>query len=167
MIIWLIGMSGSGKTTLGKKIYKARKKENKCTVFLDGDQIRDILKNDVDHSIEGRYKNAERISNICKFFDNEGIDVVAAVLSIFPEWQEWNRNNFKEYYEIFLDVPLNLLIERDPKGFYKKASNGQLKNFVGFDIDFPKPLKSNLIISEKQMSKGVESTFEYIIKALP
>jgi len=167
MIIWLIGMSGSGKTTLGKKIYRARKKENKCTVFLDGDQIRDILKNDVDHSIEGRYKNAERISNICKFFDNEGIDVVAAVLSIFPEWQEWNRSNFKEYYEIFLDVPLNTLIERDPKGLYNKALNGQLKNFVGFDIDFPKPFKSNLIISEKQMSKGVESTFEYIIKALP
>jgi len=166
MIIWLIGMSGSGKTTLGKEVYKVRKKEHKCTVFLDGDNIRDMLNNDIDHSIEGRYKNAERISNICKFFDDEGIDVVAAVLSIFPEWQEWNRNNFTQYYEIFLDTPIEMLMERDPKGFYKKASAGLLKNFVGFDIPFPRPKNPDLTIDKNIMVKGIDDTVSYILDRL-
>ena len=83
MIVWLIGMSGSGKTTLGEKIYQARKARNKCTVFLDGDHVRDMLRGDTDYTVQGRYKNAERISHLYKFFDKEGIDVVAAVLSIF------------------------------------------------------------------------------------
>ncbi len=167
MIIWLIGMSGSGKTTLGEKIYEVKKKENKCTVFLDGDHIRDMLKNDVDYTVGGRYKNAERISSICKYFDDEGIDVVAAVLSIFPEWQKWNRDNFKEYYEVFLDVSLDELIKRDPKGLYKNAKSGKLKNFVGFDIEFIRPSNSNLTVSQGIMNLGIEQTFDYIIKRLP
>ena len=166
LIIWLIGMSGSGKTTLGRKLYEARKSENKCTVFLDGDHVRDMLKNDVDHSIEGRYKNAERISHMCKYFDDEGIDVVAAVLSIFPEWQAWNRENFSEYFEIFLDVPMNILVQRDPKGLYKQAAAGELQNFVGFDIKFPKPENSDLIVSASDMRNGVEQTLRKIMERL-
>jgi len=166
LIIWLIGMSGSGKTTLGKKIYQQRKAENKCTVFLDGDHVRDMLRNDINHTVEGRYKNAERISNMCKYFDKEGIDVVAAVLSIFPEWQAWNRQNFNEYFEIFLDVPMKILIERDPKGLYKQVEAGELDNFVGFDIEFPKPNKSDLIITANDMQKGVDYTYNKIMKML-
>ena len=167
MIIWLIGMSGSGKTTLGKKVYEKRKRDNKCTVFLDGDHIRDMLRNDVDHTVEGRYKNAERISHMCKYFDDEGIDVVAAVLSIFPEWQAWNRENFSDYYEILLDVSLETLIDRDPKGLYKKAVDGDLPNFVGFDIEFPKPVNPDLIVGSDVMDGGIDATFEYIMKRIP
>jgi len=166
MIIWLIGMSGSGKTSLGKKIYQARKADNKCTVFLDGDHVRDMLRNDVDHTIQGRYKNAERISHICKFFDDEGIDVIAAVLSIFPEWQAWNRKNFANYYEIFLDVPMSELISRDPKGLYKQAIAGKLENFVGFDIEFPRPPNPDLVITADDMNDGVQSTFEKIMREI-
>ena len=166
MIIWLIGMSGSGKTTLGNKVYQARKAENNCTVFLDGDHVRDMLRNDVDHTVEGRYKNAERISHICKYFDDEGIDVVAAVLSIFPEWQAWNRKNFKEYFEIFLDLPMEMLMERDPKGLYKQAAAGELANFVGFDIEFPRPKNADLIITADDRRDGVEPTFNKIMERL-
>ena len=166
MVIWLIGMSGSGKTTLGKKVYEARKAHNKCTVFLDGDHVRDMLRNDVDHTIQGRYKNAERISHICKFLDEEGIDVVAAVLSIFPEWQAWNRENLNNYYEIFLDVPMSELIERDPKGLYKKAAAGELEDFVGFDIEFPVPPNPDLVITAHDMKDGIESTFNKIMRSI-
>lgn len=159
-------MSGSGKTTLGRNIYKARKKENKFTVFLDGDHIREMFNNDIDHSIEGRFKNAERISNLCNYFDREGIDVVAAVLSIFPEWQEWNRKNFKHYYQIFLDVSLTTLISRDPKGLYKQAKNGKLQNFVGFDIEFPQPRDSDLVIDDNIMSSGIDKTTSYILEEI-
>jgi cytidine diphosphoramidate kinase len=167
MITWIIGMSGSGKTTLGRMVYKYKKEIDHSTVFLDGDDIRDILQNDVDHSVEGRYKNAARISHMCKFFDKQEIHVVASVLSIFPEWQEWNRENFKEYFEIYLDVSMQELIKRDPKGLYKLALEGKMKNFVGFDIDFPVPKNADLIINEEQMKKGVDNTFESIKKKLP
>ena len=159
-------MSGSGKTTLGQKIYQARKANNKCTVFLDGDHVREMLRNDVDHTIQGRYKNAERISHICKFLDKENIDVVAAVLSIFPEWQAWNRENLNDYYEIFLDVPMSELIARDPKGLYKQAAAGKLQNFVGFDIAFPRPPNPDLVVTGDDMKDGIETTFNKIMKRI-
>ena len=70
------------------------------------------------YEIEDREKNAIRISKLCKFLDQQNINVVAAVLSNFPKWQRWNRNNFTSYKEIFLDTPIELLKKRDSKKIY-------------------------------------------------
>lgn len=146
MVIWLIGLSASGKSTLAKLIYSAIKLQQKNTVLLDGDTIRDLFGNDVDHSIEGRARNAERISKFTKFLSDQNINVVAAVLSIFPNWQEWNRENIDGYFEVFIDVEMNTLQRRDPRGLYKKFAEGIERNVVGCDIAFPIPTKSNLVI---------------------
>ena len=103
MIIWLIGMSGSGKTTLGKALYHRLKPEHRHLLFLDGDDFREIFRNDVDHTIAGRRKNAERISHFCRNLDRQHIHVIASVLSIFPEFQKWNREHFSRYHQIFLE----------------------------------------------------------------
>ena len=146
MIIWIIGMSSAGKTVIGKELYQMIKQTHKNTVFLDGDIFRGLHDNDVDHSVPGRKKNSDRLTRICQFLDDQGINVVCSVLSIFPEAQEWNRQNYKEYFEVFLDVSFETLVKRDLKGLYKKALNGEMDNVVGVHIEFPHPTKSNLVI---------------------
>ena len=91
MVIWIIGMSGTGKTTLATKVVYKIRGMNRKVVLLDGDLIRELFDNDVDHTIEGRLRNAKRLSVLSKFLADQNIHVVAAVLSIFPTWQKWNR----------------------------------------------------------------------------
>ena len=61
------------------------------------------------YTLKEREKNASRVSNFCKFLDSQGIDVVASILSNFPKWQKWNRENFSHYFQVYLDVPINIL----------------------------------------------------------
>ncbi len=167
MIIWLIGLSGSGKSTLGHALYECLKPQTRHLVYLDGDDFREIFCNDVDHTIEGRRKNAERISHFCRVLDQQGIHVVASVLSIFPEWQKWNRDTFSSYFEIFLDIPMNILEARDTKGLYEGARTGRIPNVVGIDIPFPTPARPDLTIDHIIQTKGVDISLKEIFKNLP
>jgi cytidine diphosphoramidate kinase len=149
MIIWIIGMSASGKTTLGNEMYKILKNVDNW-VLLDGDMVRAFIGKKLGHTIEDRRTNAYKISDLCKFFDMQGINVIACVLSIFHDNQKYNREILSNYKEIFIDVDFEKLVERDNKKLYKKALNGELKNFVGVDIDFPKPFSPDIIIDNNK-----------------
>lgn len=147
MVLWLIGLSGSGKTTVGRELWSEWKKIDPSVVFLDGDELREVWGDSLGHSIEARRKNARRISHLCLMLDRQGINVVACVLSMFPEWQDWNRQKFSRYFEVFLRVPMHILEQRDPKGIYRRFRNGELSDVVGLDIEFPEPLSPDLIIN--------------------
>jgi len=147
MVIWIIGMSGAGKSTLAKHVVGQLRESGRKVALIDGDVIRELFGNDVDHTIEGRRRNASRISHLTKFLSDQDIDVVAAVLSIFPDWQKWNRENIKDYSEVYLKTSLQTLIRRDTKGLYAKALAGEIKNVVGIDIVFPEPLNPDLVIN--------------------
>ena len=94
MVIWLIGMSGAGKTVIGQEVYKILKDRNASTLFLDGDTFRTILGDDLGHSLAERRKNADRFCRMCKFLDQQNMDVVCSILAIFPESLKWNRKNY-------------------------------------------------------------------------
>jgi len=163
MVTWMIGLSRAGKTTLSKLLYERLKPEVSNLVLLDGDVIRDLFRNDADHTIEGRRKNAERLSHLSKFLADQDIHVVAAVLSIFPEWQAWNRNNIKDYQEVYIKVPINILEKRDENHLYSRAKSGKLKNVVGIDIPFPEPKNPDLVIENIRETDNFDNMLEEVL----
>ena len=146
MVIWIIGLSGTGKTTLASQVVERIRQLNGKVVLLDGDLIRTLFGNDVDHTIEGRRRNAERLSVLSKFLADQGIHVVAAVLSIFPEWRRWNRKNIPDYSEVYIKASMQTLLRRDIKNLYARAARGEIVNVVGVDIPFPEPKNPELVI---------------------
>lgn len=146
MILWIIGMSGAGKTTLGSEIYRQLKEEYPHTVILDGEIVRELFDNDLGHNIADRRRNSDRITRLCNFLNQQGIHVVCPVLSIFHDAQSWNHAHWHDYFEVYIDAPLDTLIARDPKGLYQAALRGEVKNVVGIDIPFLPPLQPDFVI---------------------
>ncbi|HLF18609.1 MAG TPA: adenylyl-sulfate kinase [Candidatus Omnitrophota bacterium] len=147
MVIWIIGLSGAGKTTIGRKLRDRLAAMGRPVVFFDGDIFRNIMGDDLGHTIEERKKNAQRICRFCQYLEKQGIDVVFALLSLFPESQEWNRKNLSQYFEVYLDVSMDTVMKRDPKGLYKKALAGEITHVVGVDINFEPPLHPDLVVN--------------------
>ena len=160
-------MAGSGKSTLGKKIYKKLKERNSKTVFLDGDVFREMMDHDLGHSLADRKKNGWRMARVCRFLDHENIDVVCSVLSIFHDHQAWNRKNYKNYFEVYLEVPYEVLRYHDKKGLYSGAESGRLKNVVGVDIPFTPPVKPDLtLFSDRRGGDDTLAQTKKIMRAL-
>jgi adenylylsulfate kinase len=139
-------LSGTGKTTLARQVVERIRQLNGKVVLLDGDLIRTLFGNDVGHTIEGRRRNAQRLSVLSKFLADQGIHVVAAVLSIFPEWRRWNRENIPDYSEVYIKASMQTLLRRDIKNLYARAVRGEIVNVVGVDIPFPEPENPELVI---------------------
>ena len=142
MVIWLIGLSSAGKTAIGRKLYEIRKQRDAATVLVDGDEIRRLFRTDrtpADYSLEGRRDNAERMVELCAWLDSQSIDVVCCILCIFPDVLAENRRRFENYFEVFVDVPIEVAERRDVKNLYAPARRGETTNVVGIDMPFPIP----------------------------
>lgn len=163
MVVWIIGLSGTGKSTLAGHFVNRLRTSGKQVILLDGDVIRTLFGNDVDHSLEGRRKNAERLSRLSKFLSDQGIHVVAAVLSIFPEWREWNRKNIENYAEVYMKATIDTLLKRDIKNLYARALKGEISNVVGVDLPFPEPENPELVIDNNQDLSEFDSLVEKLI----
>jgi adenylylsulfate kinase len=153
MVIWLVGLSAAGQTTIGRRLFEMRKRQNAATVLVDGDEIRRIFKHDRHrsaYSVEGRRANAERIYELCAWLDGQGIDVVCCILCIFPDVLAENRRRFSDYFEVFVDVPLEVAERRDAKGVYQTPPRGESANVVGHDIPFPRPEGAALVLDNSR-----------------
>lgn len=148
MIIWITGISGAGKTTVGQKLFSNLNTERRKIIFLDGDGLREIFSSTKDKSYqrENRIKLALQYSKLCQFLSNSGLDVVIATISMYSEVYEWNSNNLDNYYEIYLKVPNEVVINRDPKGLYADFEVGKISNLAGFDLKVDQPKNSALVI---------------------
>jgi adenylylsulfate kinase-like enzyme len=155
MVVWIIGLSGAGKTTLAQEVTALVRQRRSNVVLIDGDAIREVFGNDLGHSLEDRRRNADRICRLCKFLDDQGVNVVCAILSLFRESREWNRANLRDYYEVFIDTPMDELIARDPKGIYGRYRSGQIRDVAGMDIEFPRPDKADLLIRNDGSRDGL------------
>lgn len=152
MVIWLTGLSGSGKTTVGRLLTGMWRQRADNVVHLDGDDIRRVLGldgSDELYTLEGRRMVAGRISDLCAWLDGQGIHVVVSTISAFPEIQQRNRKNLSRYFEVFIDVPMDVLARRDIKGLYADARSGKIANVVGIDLPFEPPASPDMTIDNQ------------------
>lgn len=140
-VIWLTGLSGSGKTTIAKWLERKLLEENIFTKFLDGDNIRTGLGNNLGFSVADRTENIRRIAEVAKLFLDNGTVTLASFVSPTRDIREMARNIIGEndFIEIFIDTPLEVCEARDVKGLYKKARAGEIADFTGISSPFEPP----------------------------
>ena len=163
MVVWYVGVSRAGKTTLSRQLYDKLKPSTPNLVLLDGDAIRAVFQDDTDHSVPGRAENARRISQLTKLLSDQGIHVIAAVLSILPEWQRCNRKNITDYCQIYVRASMDALMARDTNGLYRGAREGRIENVVGMDIPFPEPVESDLVIENSVIKDDFSDVLEQVM----
>ena len=164
MIVWVIGLAGSGKSTVGRAVYEKWKAMDPATVLIDGDEIREIFKHDRGddaYTIEGRRVNANRISQLCAWLDRQEINAVCCILSIFGDGQDWNRETYSKYLEVYLEAPKNELVER--RHLYREAREGRMTNVVGVDIPFTPPHAADMTFDSGSRGPGVEAIAKQIL----
>jgi len=139
MVVWITGPSAVGKTAVGERLWSLWKERAPNVVLVDGDAMRQIFGTGSDPAAfapAGRRANAERIVEICRWLDAQGVHVVCCILAIFDDILERNRGLFSGYLEVRLSAPHGVLAARDPKGLYRKALAGEMANVVGIDIPY-------------------------------
>jgi len=167
-VIWLTGLSGAGKTTIGVGIERALNKKGYLTQVLDGDNIRTGINNNLGFTEQDRYENIRRIAEVSKLFLDCGIICINSFISPTKKIRQMARDIIGEndFLEIFIDTPLEVCEQRDPKGLYKKARAGEIKNFTGVSAPFEKPDNPFMVV--KNTNPDIEETIKQImIKILP
>jgi len=145
-VVWITGLSGSGKTTLSRAVAAAMRAGGRKVTLLDGDELRMVITGKVGHSEAERRGLAFRYASICQFLASEGIDVVCATMALFHACHKWNRENIPGYIEVYLKASLEKLVVRDPKGLYRRALQGEIRNVAGVDLAYEEPLTPDLVL---------------------
>ena len=166
--IWFTGLSGSGKSTVAVALETALYERGHLCYRLDGDNIRFGINKNLGFSEEDRAENIRRIGEIAKLFVDTGVITLSSFVSPYRR----DRDNVRAlhdagdmvFIEVFVDVPLDVAESRDPKGLYKKARAGEIKNFTGIDDPYEEPLNPEIVLNSHQMS--LEEEVELLLKAL-
>jgi len=147
-VLWFTGLSGAGKSTIANLVERRLFAEGRRSYLLDGDNIRHGLNGDLGFRPEDRIENIRRVTEVAKLFVDAGLITLVSFISPFAAERQMARESFGtgEFYEIFVDTPLDLCKARDPKGLYAKAATGALKNFTGVDSPYEPPLNPELIL---------------------
>jgi bifunctional enzyme CysN/CysC len=153
-VLWYTGLSGAGKSTIANLVDKRLHASGRHTYLLDGDNVRHGLNKDLGFTDADRVENIRRIGEVARLMVDAGLIVSTAFISPFRAERQMARGlvNEGEFIEIFIDTPLGVAEQRDPKGLYKKARRGDLKNFTGIDSPYEAPDKPDLRIDTTTMT---------------
>lgn len=146
ILYWITGLSGAGKTTIGNRLYYELKQKQDNVVLLDGDILKNIVDDTLGYTENDRRRRAKKYATLCKALTDQGIIVICCTIAMYDEVRDWNRANNKGYVEVFLDVPLEVLKQRDQKGMYSHFSSGKMINLAGLDVQVEYPKKPDVKI---------------------
>lgn len=158
--IWFTGLSGSGKSTVAVALENALHKAGRLSYRLDGDNVRLGINKNLGFSAEDRTENIRRIGEIAKLFVDTGVITLSSFVSPYRADRDIVRDLHVEagmdFIEVFVDVPLDVAESRDPKGLYKKARAGEIKNFTGIDDPYEAPNDAEVVLNSHEMSLDQE-----------
>ncbi len=165
-VVWFTGLSGSGKSTVANRVEQRLYDMGHHTYLLDGDNVRHGLNRDLGFTEADRVENIRRVGEVAKLMVDSGLIVLTAFISPFQAERRMARDLLTddEFLEVFVEVPLDVAEQRDPKGLYKKARRGELKNFTGIDSPYEPPESPELVINTAILTP--EQAAEEVIQAL-
>jgi adenylylsulfate kinase len=165
-ILWFTGLSGAGKSTIASAVEQKLFELGHHTYLLDGDNVRHGLNKDLGFSNSDRVENIRRIGEMAKLFADAGLIVLTAFISPFQSDRRLVRELVEqnEFIEVFVDTPLDICEQRDPKGLYKKARKGIIKNFTGIDSEYETPEIAEVTINTSKLD--IEKCADLIIAYL-
>ena len=166
--VWFTGLSGSGKSTVAVALEHALYKIGKLSYRLDGDNVRLGINKNLGFSEEDRKENIRRIGEVAKLFGDAGVIALSSFISPYKkdrdEVRELHEKAGLEFIEVFVDCSLAVAEERDPKGLYKKARAGEIKNFTGIDDPYEAPVDPEIHLKTDEMT--IEHEVEIILDHL-
>ncbi|MDB5118022.1 MAG: cysC [Mucilaginibacter sp.] len=165
--LWFTGLSGSGKSTLAGALKKEFEKNKNTVTLFDGDVLRKGLNSDLGFSLKDRFENIRRVAEVNNLFLDLGISTINAFISPTDDIRRLARNIIgkEKFFEIYLSTPLEVCMERDPKGLYKRIANGEIKNFTGIDAIFEPSSSCDLVLDTSKIS--LENSVELILSKIP
>ncbi|MCD6480668.1 MAG: adenylyl-sulfate kinase [Thermoplasmata archaeon] len=143
--VWFTGLPCSGKTTIAREVKRILEEKGRDVELLDGDTIRDYIRNK-DFSKEGRNKHLRYIAVMSRLLSKRGVIVLCSFVSPYRENRDFARSICDDFVEVYVKTPVEVCIERDVKGMYKKALNGEIKGFTGIDDPYEEPENPELIV---------------------
>jgi bifunctional enzyme CysN/CysC len=158
-MLWFTGLSGSGKSTIANLVEKSLAAEGKHTYLLDGDNVRHGLNKDLGFTDADRVENIRRVGETAKLLLDAGLVVLVSFISPFRSERRMARDLVAadEFIEVFVDTPIEVCIQRDPKGLYEKARAGAIKNFTGVDSPYEAPENAELTIKTVTASAEIHA----------
>jgi len=159
-VIWLTGIPGSGKTTLALELQKFYENKGIPIEILDGDEIRKTLSKDLGLSPEDRKEHNRRVIFVAKILAKNGVTTIVPLISPYRETRANARKEIPDFIEIWVKTSVDECIKRDPKGLYKKALAGEIKNLTGLQAPYEEPQNAELILDTEKHS--VEESIELI-----
>ncbi|MEE9502391.1 MAG: adenylyl-sulfate kinase [Candidatus Aminicenantaceae bacterium] len=166
VVIWFTGLSSSGKSTIARAVEERLFERGHLSYVLDGDNIRHGLNKNLGFSPEDREENIRRIGEVAKLFADAGFVTMTAFISPYRKDRNRNRELLQkgEFIEVFVKVSLDVAEERDPKGLYKKARAGEIKEFTGISAPYEEPLNPELILDTDKL--GLTQCQDAVIRYL-
>jgi len=165
-LLWYTGLSGSGKSTVANAVDALLFKLGCHSYLLDGDNVRHGLNGDLGFSDEARVENIRRISEVAKLFLDAGLVVSTAFISPFASDRAQAKEKLEqgEFIEVYIDTPISVCEARDPKGLYKRARAGEIKDFTGIDSTYDVPQAPQIHV--KTAEKSIQACAEQIVEHL-
>lgn len=163
--LWFTGLSGAGKTTLARLVEAELKSRGLRVEVLDGDIIRTNLSKGLGFSKEDRDTNIRRIGFVCNLLTRNDVIAIAAAISPYRDVRQEVRESIGNFVEVYVKCPLDVLIDRDVKGLYKKALSGEVKHLTGVDDPYEEPVSPDVVVhtdgeSPEQSAAGIISVLE-------